>query len=631
MKHSTSFTISGQPFEQKANPLSSVVHRASACLFLLFFYCASATGREAETNWINNWNFKFRDFAIGAWWGPGGTDAEVKLYKEAGFNVVMVGRYMVNVESAEAADYANPDKVKQNLDLAQKYNLGAMLDTYTKNDRPWGGLEVTPDPPHRIHHPCSLDELKWLHARFGQHPALIGYMIGDDIWGMGGRPADCTKFLKENAPTLFPWLCGVIAPSDLAAHGNPIENPQIFPTLYRWGDSAEQHVGSYCREYDRLSRECRKHGVKYFWPMFNAAPPMTSDSLLRFPAYAAVAYGAKGIWYFCYNGGSLQQPGQYTTEDEVRKALTPLYPVAQQVNRRLAGWGPMVMERKCAGLFGTALLPGSSDWPFPETIAREMPSPAGQAVPIAGKLIESMSDNLLVGILTKDGTSPLAVVVNSAVSKSFNGLPERSVKVKFVREVRSVSVWDGGAGRIVPSCEVELRMEPGGGQLLQLTGDGLDKLCATEAIYARPAVTTAMTGQRLAPGGLEGIKAAKLRMDVFGADAQPPFNKKFLALNGKPLGRVPASNGDAWTVRVVDVPVELLKDIRIGNIISITGATRDAWKFCNLTLAIQRADGTWIKSSTDSQIRCHDKNWAHAEGEPVPASGIVEVGLSFPP
>ena len=41
------------------------------------------------------------------------------------------------------------------------------------------------------------------------------------------------------------------------------------------------------------------------------------------------------------------------TEQEVRKALTPLYPVAKRANLRVAAWGPKLLGRKASGLFGT--------------------------------------------------------------------------------------------------------------------------------------------------------------------------------------------------------------------------------------------------------------------------------------
>ncbi len=106
-------------------------------------YC-SAQERVRE-----RWHFKFGKFVIGAWWGPDATDAEMRSYRDAGFNVVMTGRYM------QMADYGNADKALQELDLARKYGLGVLFDTYTKNDRPWGG-KADPYEPHPVHHPATL-------------------------------------------------------------------------------------------------------------------------------------------------------------------------------------------------------------------------------------------------------------------------------------------------------------------------------------------------------------------------------------------------------------------------------------------------------------------------------------------
>src|SRR5579862_5143163 len=99
------------------------------CLFLAIapIICAGAGFAQTPMNTSikAKWDFKFKDFVIGAWWGPGATDAEIKLYKEAGFNVVMIGRYM------QLDDYAHADEAVRELDLAKKYDLGVMFDTYT--------------------------------------------------------------------------------------------------------------------------------------------------------------------------------------------------------------------------------------------------------------------------------------------------------------------------------------------------------------------------------------------------------------------------------------------------------------------------------------------------------------------
>jgi len=447
---------------------------------------------------------------IGAWWGPGPTEAEVKLYREAGFNVVMSGRYM------QLDDYGDADQGLRELDLAQKYGLGVMFDTYTKNERPWGG-EAGSYEPHPVHHPASLIELQWLHRKIGHHPALIGYMIGDDQGSVGERSDACTKFLHEQGAHLMPWLCGWISPQNLAEHNNPIVNPQTYPTLYQWGLPAEELARQYAATYAGFSRQCRDLGL-LFWPMFNAAPPnereQISDSLLRFPAYAAVAYGAEGLWYFCYNGGSLQKPGNYQTEEEVRAALTPLYPVAKEINHRLAAWGPKVLGRTSPGLFGTAFGAKESGWPFPEDTAG-FRSAEALTPPAQGKLLEAMSEDLLVGILTKVGESPLAMVVDCRVSKVFGGILPREVSVRFAPAVARVNVLEGTESRPVEGNEVKLTLEAGGGQMLELAGEGLDALCSEEALYAAPPTPQTAAQRTLTEADLADIHVVGQRQIDF--------------------------------------------------------------------------------------------------------------------
>jgi len=436
----------------------------------------------------DNWQFKFDQFVIGAWWGPDATDAEIKAYAECGFNVVMGGRYM------ELDRYGDPEAAQRELDLAARYGLGMMFDTYTMNDRPWGGSEG-PFDEHPTHHPANLTELKWLYQRIGKHPALVGFMIGDDQGAVSERARDCTQFLFEQGPPhLMPWLCGWISPENLAASNNPFEDPQIYPTLYQWDLPAEGHTQAYAAAYWGFSRGCQANGV-IFWPMFNVSAWVApdrhdqwaccpSDSLVRFPAYAALAYGAEGIWYFCYNGSSIQNQGPHQTDEEVRAALSPLYPVAQRINHRIAAWGPMLLGRTSTGLFGTAFDLGKSAPSPSPTEQTQGPTAEGLTAPSEGKLIAGMDDDLIVGILTKAGEAPLAMVVNCSASKGFDDVEPRTVSITFSDAVRRAIVHELGATTETRGSTIRLTLDAGEGQLLELRGYGLDALCATEAIYA---------------------------------------------------------------------------------------------------------------------------------------------------
>jgi len=582
-----------------------------------------------------NWDFRFKDFVIGAWWGPNATEAEVRLYKECGFNVVMTGRYM------QMDDYGSPIKAKEELDLCHKHGLGVMFDTYTKNDQPWGGAMGEVDP-HPLHHPASIEEMRWLYSRFGDHPAMAGFMIGDDQGAVSNRAAACTKFLHDQGPPhLFPWLCGWIAPDNLAASNNPIEDPQIYPTLYNWGQSAEEHARSYAATYASFSRQCRDKGV-LFWPMFNAAngepdparhSDMTylpSDSLLRFPAYAAVAYGAQGIWYFCYGGGSLEWTGNYTTEAEAQAALTPMYSVAKKTNHRIASWGPMVMGRTSTGLFGTAFGAKDSVWPF--ALPSDEPARSAEALaePGRGKLIEAMDDDLIAGVLTLPGEKPVVMVVNCRTSKEYGGEPPRTVTLRFCPGVMGIEVPDGKWSRSVVGRTVRLELEAGGGQMLELHGADLGRFCTEDAIYAPVAAGTTATAERpVTDAELAGVTAAKLRIDVFGSNAGE-YAAKYIDLNGTRIAQVPVTGSDSWRLKAIDLSPDQCRLVRRANEVTVrTEGGGDAWKFRNITLAIRLADGTWVRSSTDTAVRSV-ANWAHTEGVVWGADGVAgPIGVSF--
>ncbi|HZT41210.1 MAG TPA: hypothetical protein VFA07_03430 [Chthonomonadaceae bacterium] len=587
-----------------------------------------------NTNIKARWDFKCKDFVIGAWWGPGATDAEMKLYKDAGFNVVMIGRYM------QLDDYAHADEAVRELDLAKKYDLGVMFDTYTKNDHPWGG-KAGPTDSHPLHHPASLVELQWLYDRFGQHPALIGFLIGDDQGAVSERSAACTRFLyNQPGPRLMPWLCGWIAPENLATHNNPIEDPQIYPTLYQGDLPARTLARQYAAAYAGISRRCRDLGL-LFWPMFNTTRPnaelsassrvkkhqnppayLPSDSLIRFPAYAALAYGAEGIWYFTYGGGALERSGPYTTDAEARQALTPLYPVAKRINHRIGLWGPLVMGRASTGLFGTAFDARQVPWPFPEDTAGQLP-PEALTPPAPGKLIETMSDDLLVGILTRPGEAPLAMVVDCRASNTFGDLPEREVTLQFAPAVTGIRILEGRRGRSIAGHTVRLTLEAGGGQMLALQGKNLDSLSSEQAIYAPPPVKTPPVGwSGLTPDALAHIRAARLRIDVFGADSAPQYQAKFIDLNGHTLSRIPNNDHDAWNLETVAFAPDQFAWIRKENVLTVRTECGDAWKFRNLTLAVQLADGTWVKSNTDATVHSASE-WANSEGQTWSKDGLA--------
>lgn len=91
-------------------------------------------------------------------------------------------------------------------------------------------------------------------------------------------------------------------------------------------------------------------------------------------------------------------------------------------------------------------------------------------LPKSGRLVESMSNDMLVGILTKEKSTPLAMVVDKRTSKFYGLVLPREVEVRFSPSVTSITVLSGKRPEVVQGNVVKLKLKAGEGQLLELTG-----------------------------------------------------------------------------------------------------------------------------------------------------------------
>lgn len=488
---------------QSVNHVMRCCERSKPALFanaapllsaLVIFVSCGAYAQNA----MDGWNFKFTNFVIGAFGVVSNSEAQVAAYSQAGFNVIMVGNSM------EGNNYAHPAVVKQEMDLAQKYGLAAIIHAYTQDQNPWGGmpfsnyLSNSDSPPQ---HAISYEEFTWLQADLGTHPALVGYFLRDDMIGVyqshlftniDSDLSFIAAYMKTNCPQLFPWIAWSqnvgASGADLYQMGIPTSADETYP----FGGSsacgcpnltADSIAGYYCQKYFGDSQSLQAYGCPY-WPLINYGP---SDSLLRFPAYAAVAYGAKGIWYYTYDapGGGcwLQNWGPWTNAVEVSNNLTSNYFVAQEVNSNIASWSSWLLGRSSPGLFGAMR---QSSGPYDPCSTYPVQTNNGLAAPASYKLVQIAPDYVVVGILTKPGALPLAMVVNGLTSYIFGdtNFPARSLTIQFAPQITAIDVIQGGTIVRSNGNVITLTLEPGAGQLLQLEGSQLDLLTDSSAIYA---------------------------------------------------------------------------------------------------------------------------------------------------
>lgn len=184
-----------------------------------------------------------------------------------------------------------------------------------------------------------------------------------------------------------------------------------------------------------------------------------SDSLTRWHAFAAVAFGARGVWW--------RHAGRCAPAGSDKFALL------RSINTRLKGWGDIFVAsaspaRGPHGYNITKLTTGEG-WP--------MPDGCGVTAPTSSSLVESLDDDVLVAELGALGhySTPLVYIVNRRVSLERGGAPVRTVRVRL-RGVAGSQPLEGdcragecqcGAGVVGP--EVVLRLPGGSGQLVALS------------------------------------------------------------------------------------------------------------------------------------------------------------------
>ena len=204
-----------------------------------------------------------------------------------------------------------------------------------------------------------------------------------------------------------------------------------------------------------------------------------SDSLLRFQAFASVAFGARGIFW----RGARQCAG----------LGTPKFGLLASINSRLAGWSGVFVPSYAGGSGGQVSGYNITRlWSDPKRGWR-LPEAAGALTPgsVPGGLVESIdTEDVIVaelGSMGRDAT-PLIYVLSKQVSMDVGGAPVRTIRVTLrgtAPGATEANPGPPGVGATQPlegdckagSCtcgagqlgrEVVIRLPGGSGQLIAL-------------------------------------------------------------------------------------------------------------------------------------------------------------------
>jgi len=277
-------------------------------------------------------------FAIGFWVDPPADDRMDARYAEiaeANFTVVL-----------GVFGSRTPQQVKRQLDLCQRYGLKALVA-------------------------CDLSEPEGIP----DGPACWGYLLKDEpVAAEFEGLADQVAMLRSLKPgrlayiNLFP---DYVHPNVVgtASYGEYVEkyldvvNPDVLSMDHypKFRPGEPDGRDAYCRNLEVMRKYSLERGIP-FWNFFNSMPfgPHTdpTEAQLRWQIYTSIAYGAKGVLYFCYytpgGGAEFAKGGAIIARDDRR---TRHWYQAQRINAELKNLGPTLMRLVSTGVH--RLKPGS--------------------------------------------------------------------------------------------------------------------------------------------------------------------------------------------------------------------------------------------------------------------------------
>jgi hypothetical protein len=261
-------------------------------------------------------------FVIAMFGDPPLTEADYQLVAEAHFNLVIGNMH---------AD--TPERVLKQLDLCERHGLKALVtcgdaapEDYPEGPACWG--YVVRDEPNAAAFPALAERVRALRAtRPGRLPMIN--LLGDYTQL---RPADLAARDYDDYVRRF---IDVVDPDILSM--------DYYPYFLPVGDDRD----GLCRALDAMRRHSLA-SARPFWNFINCMPygPHTdpTEGQLMWQVYTSLAYGSKGIGYFCYFtpvSPEFPKGGAIVTRDNVR---TRHWYQARRINEQVQNLGPTLMQ-----------------------------------------------------------------------------------------------------------------------------------------------------------------------------------------------------------------------------------------------------------------------------------------------
>lgn len=267
--------------------------------------------------------FVQKDFCISIWVTPPNDDRMPEHYRQmadANFTVVL-----------DAPAAATPEKAKQQLDLFDSLGLKAIIQPHPKGSTSWSdgpaciGYQLKDEPTASFFSTLAKMVAEVRAAKPGKLAFVNLYPQYANERQLGTPTYDehVRRFIEEVKPDV---LCF-----------------DYYPMLTPKDDGRKD----YCANLDIIRQHALKAGIP-FWNFFNIMPFGShydpTEAQVVWQIYTSLAYGAKGVLYFCYwtpTGGEFPKGGAIITADG---RPTRHYDQARRINAKLKRLGPTLMK-----------------------------------------------------------------------------------------------------------------------------------------------------------------------------------------------------------------------------------------------------------------------------------------------
>ena len=401
------------------------------CVGALVLAMGGHAHADAETA-----RFEQDRFGIGLWVDPpmdDQADARYKEIAEANFTFV-IGGFGAHT----------PEQVARQLELCGKYGLKAVVRVqgYAEDQLPdspacWG--YTIKDEPSAADFPDIAAKVRAIREA---RPGKLGYInlfpsyASEDQLGTPSYEAHVEQYVET------------VDPDVLSMDHYPRFGPKI--------DGRD----NYCNDLGVMREYALRKNVP-FWNFFNIMPfglnTDPTEAQLRWQIFTSIAYGAKGVMYFCYYtpaGGQFPKGGAIIRCDGSR---TEHYYQARRINEQVKHLGPTLMALTSTGVYRVA--PGDD----PAKVLHDTPITALERAAYDPEF------DLLVGVFRhKDGRR--AVMLNNYMF-AYCQWPTVTFDVP-ASEVLEVDPWSGKAVNVrddSPAMDgLQLSLNAGSGRLFLL-------------------------------------------------------------------------------------------------------------------------------------------------------------------